>query len=158
MPSLFPPQHATTEKAHGRLEVRRIWTSPALAGYLDFPYAAQVFAIQRETTDMVSGKFRSETVYGVTSAPAQRANPQRVLALSRNHWSIENRLHWVRDVTFDEDRCRIRRGAGAHLMASLRNLAISLFRMAGAHSIASALRLCARSASLPFRLIGLEGL
>src|SRR5438876_7959631 len=65
----------------------------------------------------------------------------------------ENRLHWVRDVIFDEDRCRIRRGTGAQVMASLRNLAISLLRMAGAESIApAALRLCTRSVSVPFRL------
>jgi predicted transposase YbfD/YdcC len=138
--------------------VRRIWTSTELTGYIDFPHAAQVFAIQRETTETVSRKFRSETVYGITSATAGRANPERILDLSRKHWSIENRLHWVRDVTFDEDRSRIRRGAGAQVMASLRNLAISLLRMAGAEIIAPALRHCARSGSLPFRLIGLEGL
>jgi hypothetical protein len=140
------------------LEVRHIWTSAELTGYIDFPHAAQVFAIQRETIELVSDKSRSEIVYGLTSATAERAAPERVLALSRNHWSIENRLHWVRDVTFDEDRCRIRRGTGAQVMASLRNLAISLLRMAGAESIPSALRSCARSDSLVFRLIGLEGL
>ena len=138
--------------------MRQIWTSTELNGYIDFPHAAQVFAIQRETTEMVSQKFRSETVYGITSATTQRASPERILTLSRKHWSIENRLHWVRDVTFDEDRSRIRRGAGAQVMASLRNLAISLLRMAGAEIIAPALRQCARSGSLPFRLIGLEGL
>jgi predicted transposase YbfD/YdcC len=138
--------------------VRQIWTSAELNGYLDFPHAAQVFAIQRDTTEMVSQKLRSETVYGITSMTAERADPERVLTLSRTHWSIENRLHWVRDVTFDEDRCRIRRGAGAQVMASLRNLAISLLRMAGAEIIASALRHCARSDSLVFRLIGLRGL
>jgi hypothetical protein len=138
--------------------VRQIWTSTELNGYIDFPHAAQVFAIQRETTEMVSQKFRSETVYGITSITADRAVPERILDLSRKHWSIENRLHWVRDVTFDEDRSRIRRGAGAQVMASLRNLAISLLRMAGAEIIAPALRLCTRSNSLPFRLIGLEGL
>ena len=138
--------------------MRHIWTSAELTGYIDFPYAAQVFAIQRETTDMVSQNFRSEIVYGITSLTAERARPERILAFNRKHWSIENRLHWVRDVTFDEDRCRIRRGKGAQVMASLRNLAISLLRMAGAEIIAPALRLCARSDSLAFRLIGLHGL
>jgi predicted transposase YbfD/YdcC len=137
--------------------VRQIWTSTELKGYLDFPHAAQVFAIHRDTTEMVSQKFRSETVYGITSMSAERANAERILTLSRTHWSIENRLHWVRDVTFDEDRCRIRRGAGAHIMASLRNIAISLLRMAGTETIAPALRLCARSDSLVFRLIGSPG-
>ena len=139
------------------MEVRQIWTSTDLNGYLDFPYAAQVFAIHRETTEIVTQKFRSETVYGLTSLKPEDADPKRLLALSRNHWSIENRLHWVRDVTFDEDRCQVRRGAGAQVMASLRNLAISLLRMAGARYIPSALRRCARlDDSFVFRLIGLQ--
>jgi len=140
------------------MEVRHVWTSAELTGYINFPYAAQVFAIQRDTIEMVSQKSRSEIVYGVTSAAVQRAGPERILTLSRKHWSIENRLHWVRDVTFDEDRSRIRRGAGAQVMASLRNLAISLLRMAGAEIIAPALRHCARSDSVALRLIGLQGL
>ena len=63
----FPPQHTTLDKAHGRLEERRLWASSELQGYLDFPYAAQVYCLQRETTELSTGKFRSETVYGVTS-------------------------------------------------------------------------------------------
>lgn len=136
--------------------MRRIWTSTELNGYLNFPYTAQVFAIQRDTTEIVTEKFRSETVYGLTSLNPAQANPQRLLSLSRNHWSIENRLHWVRDVTFDEDRCRVRKGAGAQVMATLRNLAISLLRMAGAINIAKALRHCARMRFEVLRFIGLR--
>ena len=138
------------------MEVRSIWTSTELRAYLDFPYAAQVFAIRREVTEMVSQKYRSETVYGLSSLSAQRATPARLLALSRGHWTIENRLHWVRDVTFDEDRSRVRKGAGAQVMASIRNLAISLLRIAGARYIAPALRPCARSDPQALRLIGLR--
>jgi hypothetical protein len=78
-----------------------------------------------------------------------------LLELSRGHWSIENRLHWVRDVTFDEDRCRIRKGAGAQVMASLRNLAISLLRIAGARYIPPALRAFSWMGLNVLRLIGL---
>jgi hypothetical protein len=138
------------------VEVRSIWTSTALRGYLDFPYAAQVFTLRREVTEMVSQKSRSETVQGISSLPAPRATPARLLALSRGHWTIENRLHWVRDVTFDEDRSRVRTGAGAQVMATLRNLAISLLRLAGARYIAPALRHCARSDPQTLRLIGLR--
>jgi hypothetical protein len=138
------------------VEVRSIWTSTELCGYLDFPYAAQVFTLRREVTEMVSRKYRSETVYGLSSLPAQSATPARLLALSRGHWTIENRLHWVREVTFDEDRSRVRKGAGAQVMASIRNLAISLLRIAGARYIAPALRRCARSDSHTLRLIGLR--
>jgi predicted transposase YbfD/YdcC len=138
------------------VEVRSIWTSAELCGYLDFPYAAQVFAIRREVTEMVSQKSRTETVYGLSSLPIQRATPARLLALSRGHWTIENRLHGVRDVTFDEDRSRVRTGAGAQVMASIRNLVISLLRIAGARYIAPALRRCARSDPQALRLIGLR--
>lgn len=137
------------------MELRRIWTSTALTGYLDFPYHAQVLVIQRDTTEIVSHKQRSETVYAITSLTPQQATPARLLALSRNHWSIENRLHWVRDVTFDEDRSQIRSGQGAQVMASLRNLAISLLRMAGATNIAQALRYCARQDLRLLRFLGL---
>ena len=138
------------------MEVRSIWTSTELCGYLDFPYAAQVFTIRREVTEMVSQKSRCETVQGLSSLPVERATPACLLALSRGHWTIENRLHWVRDVTFDEDRSRVRTGAGAQVMASIRNLAISLLRLAGARYIAPALRHCARSDPQALRLIGLR--
>jgi hypothetical protein len=137
------------------LEVRQIWTSTELTGYLTFPHAAQVFCIQRDTTEIVTQKDRTETVYGITSLPPQKADPARLLNLSRGHWSIENRLHYVRDVTFDEDHCCIRKGTGAQVMASLRNLAISLLRMAGARYIPPALRTCSRLGPRVLRLIGL---
>ena len=138
------------------MEVRSIWTSTDLCGYLDFPYAAQVFTIRRQVTEMVSQKYRTETVYGLSRLPTERATPARLLALSRGHWTIENRLHGVRDVTFDEDRSRVRKGAGAQVMASIRNLAVSLLRIAGVRYIAPALRRCARSDSPALRLIGLR--
>jgi hypothetical protein len=138
------------------VEVRSIWTSTELCGYLDFPYAAQVFTLRREVTEMVAQKSRCETVHGLSSLPVERATPACLLALSRGHWTIENRLHWVRDVTFDEDRSRVRTGAGAQVMASIRNLAISLLRLAGARYIAPALRHCARSDPQTLRLIGLR--
>jgi hypothetical protein len=137
------------------LEVRRIWASTELQGYLDFPYAAQVFCLQRQTTQLTTGKFRAETVYGVTSLNPEKADPARLLSLNRRPWSIENGLHYVRDMSFDEDRCRIRKHAGAQVMASLRNLAISLLRLAAAVNIAAALRFCAHHQLRALRLIGL---
>ena len=126
-----------------------------MTGYLTFPYAAQVFCIQRDVTEIVTGKFRSESVYGLTSLTPQKGRPARLLTLNRNHWSIENRFHWIRDVTFDEDRCQIRKGAGAQVMAGLRNLALSLLRMAGVINIAQALRHWARQGLLVLRFLGL---
>lgn len=78
-----------------------------------------------------------------------------MLAIVRGHWEIENRLHWVRDVTFDEDRSQVRKGAGAQVMALLRNLAITLLRLAGATYVARGLRFCAGNANRALRLIGL---
>jgi hypothetical protein len=90
------------------LEERRIWTSTELRGYLEFPYAAQVFVIQRTSLHLTTEQCHRETAYGVTSLGPEKANPARLLALNRNYWCIENGLHYVRDFTFDEDRCRIR--------------------------------------------------
>jgi hypothetical protein len=94
-------------------------------------------------------------VHGVTSLNAEEANPVRLLFLNRSHWSIENGLHYVRDMSFDEDGCRIRKGPGAQVMASLPNLAISLLRLAGGVNVAAALRFCARHQPRGLRLTGL---
>lgn len=153
--TLFPPHLSLSDKAHGRLEIRHIWTSAELNGYLDFPHVGQVFCIERYTEVITTGKIRHEIVYGVTSLDQQQAGPARLLELARGHWAIENRLHWVRDVTYDEDRCRIRTGNGAQVMASIRNLTISLLRLAGAVLIAPALRFCARLGLDVLRFLGM---
>jgi len=154
--TLFPPQATTTDKGHGRLETRALWTSTALNAYLAFPHVGQVFCLRRDVTTLATGLTRSETVYGVTSLAPADASPARLLALVRAHWTIENRLHWVRDVTFDEDRSQIRRGAGPQVMATLRNLAISLLRLAGAPFIAPALRQAGwQGRATIFRLLGI---
>ena len=70
-----------------------------------------------------------ETAYGVTSLKQEEASAKRLLELNRGHWEIENRIHWVRDVTYDEDRCRIRTNNGPRVMATIRNLAIAIARM-----------------------------
>ena len=114
-----------------------------------------MFCIQRDVTEIATGKFRCETVYGLTSLTPQKASPVRLLSLNRNHWSIENRFHWIRDVTFDEDRCHIRKGAAGQVMAGLRNLVLSLLRMAGATNIAKALRHWARQGLQVLRFLGL---
>jgi len=100
---------------------------------------------------------RHEIVHGITShSGTATKDAESLLALTRGHWTIENRLHWVRDVTFDEDRSQVRKGNGPRVMASLRNLAISVLRLAGASSIAKAIRWCARDVARCLRLIGLR--
>jgi hypothetical protein len=157
---LFPPQHQSVDKGHGRLEIREIWTSTALNDYLDFPYVGQVFCIRRTTTDLAGNvvkgrKSARETVYGVTSLSPKRATPAQVLAYNRGHWEIENRLHHVRDLAYDEDRSQVRRARRPHAMATLRNVAISLLRLSGVENIAAATRYLGRQAERPLRLLGL---
>jgi len=113
------------DQGHGRIEIRRIVTTRELNGYVDFPHVRQVARIEREITRKKSGKTTTEVVYLVTSLSAEKASPEQLLALVRGHWKIESQ-HWIRDMAFDEDRCRIRTGSGARMMATLRNLAIGL--------------------------------
>lgn len=144
------------DKGHGRIETRTIRLSADLAGYLAFPYAHVVFRLERRTSKLDGSNVVVEVVHGLTSRRGTRTqDADDLLTLVRGHWTIENRLHWVRDVTFDEDRSQVRKGNGPRVMASLRNLAISLLRLAGAASIAKALRWCARDEARCMRLIGL---
>jgi predicted transposase YbfD/YdcC len=153
--SLFPPQHQTVDKGHGRLEIRQIWTSTDLNDYVDFPHTGQVLAIRRKITHLKTGKESEETVCGITSLSSDKANPAHLLELNRGHWGIENRLHYVRDVTFDEDRSQIRTLNAPCVMASIRNFIISLFRRLGKKNIAKTLRHMAAKPHLSLSLIGL---
>lgn len=120
---------STTDKGHGRLEVRTLQTSSALNEYLDWPGVQQVFRLDRKTTILKTGDVRTETVYGITSLSAQRADAAQLLSLARGQWCIENRSHWVRDVTFGEDRSQVRKGYLPQVMAALRNCAINVLRL-----------------------------
>lgn len=137
--------------------MRTIRATDEIAGYVRFPGVRQVFVIERtrECQGRVA-KTTHDVTYGVTSLSAQAASPERLLQLVRGHWGIENRTHWVRDVTFDEDRCRARRGRSAWMLATLRNVVIGLLRWAGATNVAEALRACAWSAPRALRLIGVR--
>jgi predicted transposase YbfD/YdcC len=94
-------------------------------------------------------------VYAITSLLFQQARPARLADLIRGHWSIENGLHWVRDVTFAEDASQVRTGAAPRTMASLRNLAIGILRARGRRDIAAALRYNARDATRLLPLLGI---
>jgi predicted transposase YbfD/YdcC len=89
----------------------------------------------------------------VTSLTVTQATHAELAAIIRGHWGIEDRLHWVRDMDFDEDRCQIRTASGPRIMASLRNLVITILRLTGATSIAAALRYHAWRPSRPLRTI-----
>ena len=145
----------TVDIGHGRIEQRNVTTSEALVGYSDWPGLAQVFELGRHVIFQKTGEERVEVVYGVTSLRPERAPPKHLLALVRGQWQIENKLHWVRDVTFDEDRSQVRSGNIPQVLAALRNTTIGLLRWAGHTNIAAA---CRRLAAQPVQALALIGI
>jgi len=146
----------TVDIGHGRIEQRNITTSEALVGYSDWPGLAQVFELGRHVITQKTTEERVEVVYGVTSLNPERGTPARLLDLVRSHWQIENKSHWVRDVTFDEDRSQVRCGNIPQVMAALRNTTIGLLRWAGYSNIAAACRRFAAQPDLALTLIGIK--
>lgn len=130
----------TLDMGHGRIEERYLTASDELSDYSDWPGLEQVFQLTRRTAIKKTGEVREETVYGITSLTPQQADSARLLELVRCHWHIENRSHWVRDVTFDEDRSQVRCGNIPQVMAAIRNTAIGLMRWLGYTNIAAACR------------------
>lgn len=145
----------SVDAGHGRIEVRRLTASSALVDYTPWPGLQQVFQLERIITNKKTGHQRHETVYGVTSLTPQQAHAARLLRLTRQHWRIENRLHWVRDVTFDEDRSTVRCGHIPQVMALLRNTTLGLLRLAGHANIAAANRHYAANPWAALALIGI---
>ena len=147
--------HLAVGKGHGRLERRRLWASPALVGYSDWPGLAQALCVEREVTVLATGEVRRERAYAVTSLPAEAADARTLLRLWRGHWGIENRLHWVRDVLFDEDRSGATAGNVPQMLAALHSTAIGLLRAHGRPTVAAARRHLARAPHETLHLLGL---
>jgi predicted transposase YbfD/YdcC len=122
-----PDQYLDVEHRRGRIVHRQIWTTDATG--IDFPGVAQVFRIRRDVFDLSGVRLSKEIVYGITSLAEAAA--EAVARWVRQHWGIENKIHWVRDVVFAEDHQNAYLGAAAHGMALFRNLAIGLIRLAG---------------------------
>lgn len=95
---------------------------------VDFPHAAQLFAVKREVW-LPDGRQRREVAYCITSLLPDQADEKRLGKLIQGHWRIENSLHYRRDYSFDEDRCRIRNPVAARVMASLRAIPIAVFAL-----------------------------
>ncbi|MFD9706413.1 ISAs1 family transposase [Lentzea sp. NPDC059081] len=153
------PRLEFSESGHGRAERRTVQVTP-LGDYVghpvvDFPYVTHAFLIERYTTCRSTGIRSARTALGVTNLPPRHAHPRDIHHYIRGHWGIENRLHWVRDVTYGEDSSRIRTGSGPRPMASLRNLAISALRLHGHTNIAAGLRAMARNPTRPLQLLGI---
>lgn len=153
-PDVFSPEHESTSKGHGRIEHRYVRVADIPDG-VDFPHAKQVIVVYRERADLNDVLLSSETSYYITSVDSARGGAEQLGGHVRGHWGIENKVHWVRDWTFDEDRHQFRATSStARAVATLRNLAISLLRLAGATNIAAATRWVSRDATRAAALIG----
>jgi predicted transposase YbfD/YdcC len=147
---------ATEVRLHGgRLEERQLEASSALQGYSEWPALQQVLRIKRTVTNKRTGRTRCEVAYAVTSLSPEEATTAQLLTAWRGHWTIENRVHWVRDVTFDEDRQQLHVGCAHHVSAALRNTAIGLLRVLGETNIARACRRNAAQPALALQAVGL---
>ncbi|MGH3181331.1 MAG: ISAs1 family transposase [Streptosporangiaceae bacterium] len=162
-----PAQHVTEEKGHGRRERRTIQAMDAPAHIRRrFPHARQVALIERYVTRTIRvrrGKrwVRKQVksaiaVFIITSLDAREAAPVHLAGYVRSHWTIENKVHYVRDVTFREDASRVRTGPRPRIMATLRNLAIGLIRQAGYTKIAATIRRIKYDTALLLTILGLK--
>jgi len=113
-------------------------TTTILTLHGKWPGLAQGFELTRKRT--IQGATTVEVVYGITSLQPQEAQARRLLELTRGHWGIENRLHYVRDVTLGEDGCRVRKGSAPQVLAAVRNAVIHLLAGVEASSTAAAIR------------------
>jgi predicted transposase YbfD/YdcC len=142
------PSVSSVTGDHGR-RARRTIKVVLAPQWIGFAGAAQVAQLRRTVTK--KGKKTVEVVYVITSD--RRADPATLAAWVRGHWSIENRLHWVRDVTYQEDKSLVRTGNAPRVMASLRSLAISILRLDGQTNIAAANRHHARDPQRTLNLL-----
>jgi hypothetical protein len=153
---------STFEKSRGRLERRTLESTTALNEFLrrlGWSSVQQVFRITRERTvwnrQTRSRETSVEMSYGITDMTPTLANAHDLLRQTRGHWGIENRLHYVRDEAFGEDRSRIRKGNAPQVMAALRNSLISAFRLDKIGNVTAALRIFAWNSQRALAWLGI---
>jgi predicted transposase YbfD/YdcC len=150
----IPAVHRQRDRGHGREEQRTLQAATVTAG-LAFPHAAQAIRITRRTRPLAGRKWRTVTVYAITSLTVIQATPAQLAGWIRGHWQIEA-LHHIRDVTYSEDASQVRTGSGPQAMATLRNLAIGILKPAGHPSIAAACRHHSRDATRTLATLGIS--
>jgi len=155
LPCEQPWQETTTlTKGHGRLETRHLTCTADLDDYLTWPGVQQVLRRECERIELKTGKVSTAVTYGVTSVAPAVATPLELEDWWRGHWTIENRVHYVRDVTMGEDGHQMHTGQAPHALAALRNTLLTLLRGAGWTNIAAALRHFANVPSEALQFIG----
>lgn len=146
-------QMTSREWRRGQLERRTLERSAALNDYLPWPGVGQVMRRCCQRVDPRTGAIRTEVTYGITSLRPTAATPRQLETLWRGHWTIENRVHYVRDRTFGEDACQVWTGHAPQALAALRNGLLSLLRSRGWANIADALRHYAASVPRAIQLL-----
>ena len=145
--------HTDIETAKGRITTRTLTASTLLTQHTDWPGLQQVYQYTTHQRYQNTGHVKCHVQYGITSLTPQRASAADLLKLRREHWTIENKLHWVRDAVFQEDASNVRTGVIPQVMAALRNTAISVLRFTGHTKITDALQLFAAKPKLAVNLI-----
>lgn len=144
----------TVTKGHGRLETRQLTCTADLDNYLSWPGVQQVLRRMCERIVLKTGEVTRSVTYGLTSMPVGGASAGQIEGLWRGHWTIENQVHYVRDVTFGEDQGQAYCGHTPQALAAVRNALLALIRQAGWRNIADALRTYGASLVTALRLLG----
>lgn len=148
-------EHTTITKGHGRLERRTVTCTDDLDDYLTWPGVQQVLRRTCERTSLRTGEVSTSVTYALTSLPARVASASMLAELWRGHWAIENRVHYVRDVTFGEDAHQMHIGNAPQALAALRNAIMNRLRAAGWTNMAAALRHYAHMVVEALQFVGL---
>lgn len=146
-------KYTTQETQRGSLTTRTLRASTLLNEHLNWPGLAQVYEYHTHREHFATGEITHHTQYGITSLTPEKATAKDLLELRKGHWTIENKLHWTRDVIFGEDASQIRTAAIPQVMAALRNTVLSVFRFNGYTKITQALRGFAEKPILAVKLI-----
>ena len=140
---------------HGRVETRILAASSDLKGYVDWPGVEQGLRLERRVYYQATGRTTVEVEYGVLSLAPDQIDLPTVLTRWRGHWSIENNLHWTRDVVMGEDASRVRSGNAPQTLAALRNAVISLVKRLGHTSVSQARRHFALNLDQALSIVGI---
>lgn len=146
--------HQETTKAHGRIETHILESSTALNDYLRWPGLAQVLRRTRRWIDAKTGQIHQHVRFGITSLPRHLAHPPQLEQLWRGHWTVENKLHYVRDVSMGEDDSQLCTANAPHALATLRNAILALLRFEGWHGIPDAFRFFHNNLQLALQTVG----
>jgi predicted transposase YbfD/YdcC len=134
----IPVIHRDDAVGHGRQEQRHVQV--VTVNNLLFPHARQVLRIQRKRRTRGTKRWSTETVYAITDLPAQQASAAEIATWARGHWTVENTVHWCRDVTFNEDKSQVRTHNTPAVLAAIRDLIRGALKAAGHVNIATARR------------------